>query len=281
MGLLSQLNLGTGFRRYFQICAATTPAIRDEVYRIRHEVYCEELHFEPVRADGLEQDAYDAHSLHCLMQTRAIPADLVGCVRLVLADPDDPNRLLPFEQLCADTLDRSIVDPLKLPRTRIAEVSRLAVRHHYRRRRGEEAEAAPIHPRDFASRGQPRFPYIPIGLYLGAVALAHRSEIDTIFVLTEPRLAKHFSHLGVKVQQIGGPVEHRGIRIPSLMDVPSIIANMRLLLRPMWRVVLEEIDTSLLPAGAGREKPAAETTNGRTFNPANWLNVRPLDKGAC
>ena len=62
-----------------------------------------------------------------------------------------------------------------------------------------------------------------------------------VFVLTEPRLAKHFSHLGVEVRQIGGPISHRGTRIPSLMQVEEIIRNMRSLIRPLWEIVHEQI----------------------------------------
>ncbi|MBX3680757.1 MAG: PEP-CTERM/exosortase system-associated acyltransferase, partial [Rhodocyclaceae bacterium] len=97
---------------------------------------------------------------------------------------------------------------------------------------------------DFGSAEQPRFPYIPIGLYLGAVAMAKRRGIETLFVLTEPRLQSHFAKLGVKIQQIGGPVEHRGIRVPSMMDVNGIIKGLRFLVKPVWNVVQDEISAS-------------------------------------
>lgn len=242
MQLFERLNLGQGFKRYFTIAPATSPALRDDVFHIRHEVYCEELGFEPQRADRREVNDYDAHSVHCLLRTTGEPSQLVGCTRLVLTDPGDPSAPLPFEYSCAATLDRSIIDPARLPRDRIAEVSRLAVRAAYRRRKNEPREAAPFGEQDFGDRKHPRFPYIPIGLYLGAVALAARSGIDTLFVLTEPRLASHFAKLGVNVVQIGGPIEHRGTRVPSMMDVPAIIKNMRFMMRPIWRVIREEIE---------------------------------------
>lgn len=260
MKLFDRFNLGHGFRKYFQIQAAASDALRDDVYRIRHEVYCEELKFEPERPDRREIDSYDRHSLHCLIRTSTEPDTLVGCTRLVLTDPNDRSGLLPFERTCAATLDRSIVDPMKLPRERIAEVSRLAVRAYYRRRRGEAQSPAPINDEDFGTRSQPRFPYIPIGLYLGAVAMAHRSNIDTMFVLTEPRLAAHFAKLGVDIRQIGGAVEHRGARVPSMMDVQSIIKNMRFLVKPMWRVILEEIDQTMVSAFVGK-RPASTSTS--------------------
>ena len=91
-----------------------------------------------------------------------------------------------------------------------------------------------------------------IGLYLGAVALAARSGIDTLFVLTEPRLASHFAKLGVDIVQIGGPVEHRGLRVPSMMHVPTIIKDMRFLVKPIWRVIQEEIEQGFEHASGGR-----------------------------
>ena len=251
MQLFDRFNLGHGFRKYFEVHPALDDALRDDVFRIRHEVYCQELAFEPVRPDRRETDEYDAHSLHCLMRTSHEPKQLVGCTRLVLANPDDPESPLPFERTCAKTLDRSLIDPARLPRERIAEVSRLAVRSAFRRRRGETTEADPIHDEDFGSVVHPRFPYIPIGLYLGAIALAARSGIDKIFVLTEPRLASHFAKLGVDVKQIGGAVEHRGTRIPSMMDVQSIIVNMRFLVKPIWRVIHEEIEDGYERATGG------------------------------
>src|SRR5689334_19989726 len=128
------LNLGAGFSKYFRALPALNADLRRAVYAIRHAVYCEELGYEPIRLDRLESDAFDEAAAHCLLQS-VRNGEFVGCVRLILADADDHNRALPFEQLCASTLDRTIVDPARLDRSRIAEVSRLAVVAQYRRRK--------------------------------------------------------------------------------------------------------------------------------------------------
>lgn len=241
MSLFKDDNLGSGFRRYFRIDAALDETLLDHTYRLRHEVYCQDLKYEPERPDGREVDEFDAHSVHCLLRTVEPPHHPVGCTRIVLANPADRNLLLPFEQTCAGTLDRSIIDSTKLPRNRIAEISRLAVGGRYRRRKGEAQQQVPMGPDDFSNAGQARFPFVPASLLLGAVALAERSGIDTVFVLTEPRLAAHFAKLGVDVTQIGSPIEHRGLRIPSVMHVEEIIRNMRRILHPLWHVVREQI----------------------------------------
>ena len=244
MPIIEPINLGTGFKKYFNICTASTDSLLGDVFHIRHEVYCESLKFEAVRADQRETDHCDAHSVHCLLRKVDEPFEPVGCTRLVLTNPEQPDELLPFEKTCGALLDRSIVDPSRLARGRIAEISRLAVRGQYRRRKGEEHEHATINGSDFSTGAQPRFPYIPTSLLLGAVALAERQQIETVFVLTEPRLAAHFAKLGVEVIQIGAPISHRGTRIPSMMRTEEIIRNMRSLLLPLWRVVREEIDRS-------------------------------------
>lgn len=241
MNDLHGLNPEHGFRQYFRLVEADSAELQADVFRVRHEVYCEELGFEPARDNGMEQDEYDAHSLHCLLQRVTSGGEPVGCARLVLPRPGQPEYPLPFERSCDTALDRTIIDPKKLHRDGIAEISRLAVRPAFRRRKGEEGHAVDLQTRDFGTKDQPRFPYIPISLYLGAVALAKRKGINTLFILTEPRLASHFMQLGVEVKQIGAPVSHRGIRIPSVMHVDEIEQNMRRILRPMWKVVNEEL----------------------------------------
>lgn len=253
-----QSSLGRGFSRFFTVEPATSPGLLDQVFRIRHEVYCEDLGFEPVRDNGLEHDRYDTHSRHCLLWTNTQPRQPVGCTRLVLTDPVDRTAPLPFETTCASSLDRSIVDPARLPRESIGEVSRLAVRSLFRRRRGEQGQADPVDENDFGSAAQPRFPYIPIGLYLGAVALALRSGVDTLFVLTEPRLAAHFAKLGVDVRRIGAPIEHRGFRVPSMIDVPHVVATMRPLVRPIWEIIEDEIERGLQQASSNLHLQAGE-----------------------
>ncbi|MDQ8021862.1 MAG: PEP-CTERM/exosortase system-associated acyltransferase [Moraxellaceae bacterium] len=242
--MFGPFNLGEGFKKYFEILPAIHDETRQAVYRIRHEVYCEELQYEPVRPDRLEHDEYDQHSQHCLMRQSSPPSDLVGCTRLVLARRSGQDCILPFEKLCETSINRRIVDPSNLPRESIAEVSRLAVRNPYRRRKGDAKREIVINQEDFGSKDMPRFPYIPVGLYLGTVALAKRQGIETLFVLTEPRLAEHFAKIGVKIHPIGAPIQHRGTRLPSMMKVDEIIKGLRMFIRPLWRTINEQVDSA-------------------------------------
>jgi N-acyl amino acid synthase of PEP-CTERM/exosortase system len=238
-------DLGASFKRYFEIVPALGEELRDEAYRIRHEVYCEELKYEPERPDRRESDEYDAHSLHCLVRSLK-GGNYVGCARLVLARPDNPGYPLPFEKTCARTIDRAIVDPRTLPRGAIAEASRLAVVSRYRLRRGEQDRPYTLSDESFSTRLMPRFPYIPVALYLATLELAALHGIETLFVLTEPRLASHFARLGVDIKHIGAPVEHRGTRIPSMMSVSSIIEGLNFIMRPFHTVIAHEVRQGML-----------------------------------
>jgi len=243
------LKLRSTFKQYFEIVPALSDALKDEVFRIRHQVYCEDLAFEPRRLDKRESDEFDVQSLHLLIRS-VRTHQFIGCTRIIRVRPDDPQQLLPFERSCAETIDRSIVDPARLTRSSIAEVSRLAVISPYRRRKGESKTALSMSDTDFVMIGHPRFPFIPVALYLGTVELARLHGIETLFVLTEPRLASHFKRLGVEIQTIGATVEHRGRRIPSMMSTSAILKNLRMIFRPLYRTIAKEVAAGLTDTSA-------------------------------
>jgi len=239
---MSERNLGEAFSQYFEIVPALDGATRADVFHIRHEVYCRDLGWEPLREDEQESDRYDPHSVHLLMRRRG-GGELVGCTRVILTNPQAPEELLPVEESCAEVLDHRVFDPASVARERLAEVSRLAVMRNFRQRKGEAETAGSVNSDDFESRGpQARFPYIPVGLYLGAAAVAKRFARDHVLVLTEPRLAVHFARIGFSIQPIGGAIEHRGLRVPSLLYTDKVIAGLRPLIRPLFDLIEASVD---------------------------------------
>jgi N-acyl amino acid synthase of PEP-CTERM/exosortase system len=235
---------GDNFGRYFEIVPALTSRLKDEVFKIRHQVYCEDLGFEAQRPDRRESDTYDAQSLHLLI--RSVHAgDFVGCTRIVRVRPGDPQPAMPFEHACAGAIDLAIVDPAALPRHAVGEISRLAVVARYRRRKGEAQQPVPVTDSAFADLPRPRFPYLLVGLYLGTIELARVNNITTLFVLTEPRLASHLARIGVEIKAIGDPVEHHGTRVPSVMNTSDILDNLKPLFRPLYLTIAKEIAAGL------------------------------------
>lgn len=233
-------HLGTSFKQYFEIVPALTEDLKREAYRIRHSVYCEDLHFELLRHNKFEMDEYDAHSLHLLI--RSIRNDtFIGCTRIIRPQSNETDGFLPFEKACAQTLNRSIIDPSKLPKDKIAEVSRLAVVSAYRRRKGEKNSPVNVSEEDYGIGPFPRFPYIPLGLYIGTIELARIYDIEILFMLTEERLASHFSRLGAQLEFIGTPIEHRGLRFPSMVEISNVINNMKPIFRPLYQTIAQDV----------------------------------------
>ena len=243
------LDLREGFRSRFEVIPAASGDLVEQVYRLRHRVYCEELGFESIRPDAQERDDYDGHAVHLLLRKAGVGAP-VGCARIVRPNPTNLSTPLPFERICAASLDRSIVDTALLPRNKVAEVSRLAVMSEFRRRKGEAGQPSPLAAADFGTEEYPRFPYVLVGLYLGIVAIADIHGIETLFMLTEPRLAAHFVKLGITVRQIGTPIEHRGLRIPSMMNVSEIVSGLAEYCRPLYLELREEVTRTPRTRGA-------------------------------
>jgi N-acyl amino acid synthase of PEP-CTERM/exosortase system len=234
-------DLGTRFQQFFELLPAFDDASLDQVFRIRHDVYCRDLAWEPIRPDGRETDEFDRHAFHCLLRRRG--GDPVGCTRLIVCRPEDPSSPLPLEEACHDVIDRRIVDPSRMPRHQIGEVSRLAVVSGFRQRKGEASNPSPISEADFQAQGpKSRFPFIPVSLYLGATAIARHVGIEHVFVLTEPRLASHFARIGFDIRAVGGPIEHRGTRVPSLLSSSKVVEGMRPLIRPLYEVIERAVE---------------------------------------
>lgn len=233
------LQLHKHFNTYFKVVPALTPELVREAQKIRHTVYGAELGWEPVNEEGLEKDEHDEHSLHCLLMALR-NQQYIGCVRLVLPH-GGPSSGLPIQELCQGKLIQGHPDLQAAARREIAEVSRLAIIADYRRRKNEQGKPIAMAEQDYDRSGRRRFPYIPVGLYIGMLKIAECHGIKSLYFVTEPLLAAHFSKLGGKLTPIGEPIEHRGIRKPYLMNVHNVLHDSRLILRPLIRTIGHEV----------------------------------------
>ena len=243
--LREMLQLHKHFHTYFKVVPAVTPELVREAQRIRHSVYCEELGWEPVNDEGLERDSYDENALHCLLM--AVRSQrYIGCVRLVLPQLDHPDHFFPIQESCRDTLYAGYPDLEASQRGETAEVSRLAIVADYRRRKSELNKPVSIDLQEDATiQGRRRFPYIPVGLYIGMLEMASFYGIKTMYMLTEPLLATHFSRLGGNLKPIGDAIEHRGRRRPYVMEVEEVLKGANLLLRPLIWTIRRDVNSVL------------------------------------
>ncbi|MDD1617696.1 MAG: hypothetical protein CG439_2784 [Methylococcaceae bacterium NSP1-2] len=56
------------FNNYFEMIPANTDELKQEVYKLRYQVYCLERNFLEPDANGVEHDEYDHHSSHYLIR---------------------------------------------------------------------------------------------------------------------------------------------------------------------------------------------------------------------
>ena len=91
MQISERRNLSNGFSRYFRIDPALDDRLLDEVFHVRHEVYCEDLGFEPPRPDHREIDVYDAHKLK--LAVYAAQPDVIIHQLTDLPQELDPQKL--------------------------------------------------------------------------------------------------------------------------------------------------------------------------------------------
>jgi len=260
----------TSFQRYFQIeLIDKTSAIRavrqnheaclpspageeeapiQDLFRLRHHVYCEEFQYEPTQADGIEIDDYDEKSWHAVLRYRGSNGDsstgqLAGCVRIVFAEKSARHPVLPLQEHYHNPFFDDVPTPIKHPTSSICEISRLAVHRDFRRRaREEEAKEGAI---SMPAADQVRtFPLLAAGLFAAAAAIIIEKQKEHIFVMMEPKL-HHRLHRKEKIRfkQIGEPIQFRGERAPYYLNAEEGQSDLRQSpnLAPLYQIVQEQL----------------------------------------
>lgn len=239
------MNIYDHFSSYFSISIADTPELQQEVYKIRYQVYCEELGYEPKEnfADGMETDIYDYRSIHCLLKHK--PSGLyAGCVRLVLADLEQLEKPFPLEKVCHHNIDFR-----QKSRLHYAEISRLAVISQFRKRKGEKNSATglilPEQELAPSIKEKRKFPVIASSLYLACLSMIMTMEIDYALTVMEARLSRHLRIIGIPSQLIGDFVEYHGKRGPFLMSPASVLSNISEDIRYLFDNIHSQLQSSI------------------------------------
>lgn len=233
------------FNEYFQLIIADTPELKEEVFRLRYQVYCQEIKlpgFESWKFPrGLEIDEYDADSVHCLLRHRP-SGKMAGTVRLVLADPDNPNRPFPIEACAARYFDRNLVDPASLPRRNIAEISRLILAKDFRSRKGERRTAYGADnnvSRSGLGNERRHFPHPILGLFVAVVRMSAERGISYWYAAMEPILNRLLRRFKLDLTSIGPVMEYSGPRQPHLDSIDHVLAKAYERHREVWELLTD------------------------------------------
>ena len=101
--MTEHVSIAENFNKYFEVLFANTESLRQESFRIRHRVYCEELGWEPKQDNGLETDPCDDYSFALLLVHKRT-GQYAGTARLVISPPEKPEKQLPFEMHCLQSV---------------------------------------------------------------------------------------------------------------------------------------------------------------------------------
>lgn len=232
------------FCEFFKSTLATEAEQLNKCYRIRHEVYCEEMGYLPICDDQLEKTSVDKHSIHCTIQHK-LSHHFAGTVRLVYTEGNEQK--LPVEQFCGESISDTMFHPDAFPRDQICEISRLAVPASFRRRRMDKfknAATGGINEYEYSEQEMRCFPFVAIGLYLAAGAAALKTNRPHVFVMMEPRLARNMQFVGITFKQIGETVNYHGKRAPYYINAHDFKRQ----LKSGFKQMLKRIDSQLYPA---------------------------------
>lgn len=250
MTLPTHSNVLDEFLAYFAVePVETTEQLRD-AGRLRHQVYCEEFNYEPVKPSGIEVDGHDGHSLHCVVRhiRSGVPA---GCLRLICASE---NHSLALEDYCLGALHLEYMNTLGRCRERVCEFSRLAVgpAFRFRRRIGDaNSDSGPLAECEDSERYC--FPMVTTATFLAAFATAELAGRSDVFGMMEASLPRLLRRAGISVQPAGEFMDYHGRRAPHFITVTEAVAGMH----PDVREFYDRIYTDLATASTSQASKVA------------------------
>lgn len=229
------------FDHYFEVVPATTVELQRIAFRLRFDVYTQQLHlpgFESERfPNHMEQDSYDERSPQCLLRHRTT-GSWAGLVRLVLPKPGNPERPFPTEEQVGSALDTTYLTGID--RRAIGEISRLIVSPEFRKRR-DDAKTAYGGSLSQTPSDKDRRRALPLPL-LGLLAAVKQmsTENDILYWLAvmEPHLNRLLRTLGVDLQPIGPAVLLSGSkRFPCFGKVSDVLNRARHINPAAWSII--------------------------------------------
>ncbi|MGV2873739.1 PEP-CTERM/exosortase system-associated acyltransferase [Colwellia sp. E150_009] len=235
-------NIAEHFTKFLEPQVALNNALKEEAFKIRHNVYCEELAFEEVKEGGLEKDEFDDQSIFSLIKHKP-SNNYTSCVRLVKIIKE--GQLLPIEKFCLDSITNEELHPRRFNRNEICEISRLAVKADFRRRKTDQFKGSgtgAIQETTYSEVELRCFPFIAIGLYMAAATMAIDTGLKHVYVMMEPRLARSMKFVGIKFQPLGEPIEYHGLRAPYYINPEIFLSNLSPGFKHLYKTI--ELDIS-------------------------------------
>jgi len=186
-------------------------------HEFRFQVYCLECGFLTPEnyPDQQESDKYDRDAAHFCASDRS--GAIAGYVRLVRATPE---QSFPFRSHCTALLD-GITLP---PDSECAEISRLMVSQHYRRRQGDILAGLTVTENSVAARQERRnnSPQILLSLYRQMYIYSINNGIRYWYAAMERSLARALTRMNFAFNQVGPQTDYYGPVAPYMADLREL-----------------------------------------------------------
>lgn len=212
------MSIVDNFDYYFEMVPANTELLKQEVYKIRHQVYCIERGFLDIREQGLEMDDYDQYSNHYLIRYRN-DGSYMATTRLILPDQQCPERLFSIETL--SQIDETLL-PIPIDRRHLAELSRFCVSKNFRRRANEQSLLV-TNDVDGSHRNHNESAHLTLSLFACALRISIEHDIRYWYALMEPASKRIAAALGIYFTEIGSPINFHGTRVPYFIQLSTML----------------------------------------------------------
>jgi N-acyl amino acid synthase of PEP-CTERM/exosortase system len=224
----------------------------EEIYRVRYEVYCEECGFLPTSdyPDGLEIDPFDKHSIHFAAFG---DNDIIGTSRLVMHS----DLGYPLNDHCPVLS----IDEAELPMDGLVEVSRLALRKTFRRRKEDGIYAVEsyltkpqggilaVNPEERSEQERKRRqPVVILGLYKAMYQESRRLGFSHWYAAMERKLWFGLQTFHFTFQEIGPQVDYYGPVIPFLGVIEQLEKEVNDNSPDLWSFLLDGLEKEYWPA---------------------------------
>jgi N-acyl amino acid synthase of PEP-CTERM/exosortase system len=221
---MPEKNIIEAFDEYFEMVPAISEELKNEVYKLRYQVYCVETGFENSECypDALEYDDYDLHSVHYLIRHRK-SGDYAATTRLILPDANNPEKLFQLELNCR--IDNTAILQT-VNRKHLAEVSRFCVSKAFKRRKNEAHTLAGINSSnlDYFTPNERRiFPHLTLALMACIIKASYENDIHYLYVTTELSWVRFVASLGIYLIKIGPVADYHGERYPWVIKVTDLL----------------------------------------------------------
>lgn len=213
------------YLKTFKVRLVDSTDLQRQAQHLRYQVYCVEHGFEPPNELGLEYDHYDTRAPHALLY-HAAAAEPVGTVRVVLPD-EGGHTALPIHDVCAP----SLLAAADLPPESTGEISRFAISKG--RLQPLLGQMGRLHQ---ANHDRHIVGFACLGLITAVRQIAIANDLTHLAALMRPALLRRLRGLGLTFEQLGRPVEHRGLRIPCFMRIDRLEESLQRHRPDLWSV---------------------------------------------